>query len=222
MDRKRHQKCREGKANAAFQLIKRLTRLPPREKNKIVVSQLMAILTYGAELHSQPSKSRKLVGAGWNRFITGGWRRSNREHIAGVAQLEAAMRNKRVRLAASIYERGVEELKETARHIVEEWLEEITTLIWLKGSREKIQQLEVLEQYTGKGEGGEVFTDGSRMEEQTAAGTINLLRAVCNGDGRRNASNRDGLGITEDSGNGEPGSDRQNAEPTAAATERMD
>ena len=51
LDKQKHEKFREEMANAAFQLVKRLPRLPPREKRKIVVWQLMAILTYGAELH---------------------------------------------------------------------------------------------------------------------------------------------------------------------------
>ena len=70
------------------------------------------------------------------------------------------------------------ELKETAKHILEAYLEENTTLRWPEGSKEKIGQLEVLEQYTEDGEGGEVqrrkkvFTDGSRLDGQTAAATI--------------------------------------------------
>ena len=34
LDRKRHQKFREGKVNAAFQLVRRLTRLPPRQRGE--------------------------------------------------------------------------------------------------------------------------------------------------------------------------------------------
>ena len=79
LDRKRHQKFREQKGNAAFQMIRGLTRLPPREKKKIVVSQLRLILTYGAELHSKLSKRGMLLAAEWNRFVTGGWRGSSRE-----------------------------------------------------------------------------------------------------------------------------------------------
>ena len=69
-DRKNHWKFREGKANAAVQLIRRLTRLPPTEKKKIVASQLIAILTYGAERHSKPIEKGKLLAAEWNRFVT--------------------------------------------------------------------------------------------------------------------------------------------------------
>ena len=105
LGRKRHQKFREEKANAGFQLNRTLTRLPPREKKKIVVSQLMAILTYGAELHSEPSEKGKLVAAESNRFITGGWTGSSRARladIAGIAELEEEVRGKGIRWAASI------------------------------------------------------------------------------------------------------------------------
>ena len=100
MDKKRHQKFREEKANAAFQLVRRLSRLPAKEKKKIVVSQLMAILTYGAELHSKPSKKGELQAAEWNRIITGGWRGSSRERLAditGIVELREGMKRNRVR-----------------------------------------------------------------------------------------------------------------------------
>lgn len=68
-DRNRHQKFREEMSNVAFQVIRRLSRLP---KKKMVVSQFMSILTYGAELHNTPSKKGEMYAAEWNRFITGG------------------------------------------------------------------------------------------------------------------------------------------------------
>ena len=120
--RNRHQKFRQAKANAAFQLIRRLTRLPPREKKKIVVSQLMPILTYGAELHSEPSEKGELIAAEWNRFVTGEWRGSSRERIAdiaGILEQQGAREGWGVRWAASVYERGLKELAATAHHILE-------------------------------------------------------------------------------------------------------
>ena len=142
LDRQRHQKFREGKANAAFQLVRRLTRLPPRKKKKVVVSQLMAILTYGAEPHSKPSEQGRLLGAEWNRFVTGGWRGSSRERLAGIAGIAEVMRNKRIGWAVSIYERGVEELRESAREIFKHCLEENTILRWPRESRDRIEHLE--------------------------------------------------------------------------------
>lgn len=129
LNQERHHKCREEKANAAFQMVRRLTRLPPREKKKIVVSQLLPILTHGAELHWKPSKKGELYAAEWNRFITGAWRGSSRERvacIAGIAGLEEAMRRKRIRWAASVYDRGVTELQGVAEKILRKHLEEDT------------------------------------------------------------------------------------------------
>ena len=71
-----------------------------------MVSQLQAILPYGAELHSTASKKGEIYASEWNRFGTGGWRGSSRERladIAGIAEL-GDMERKRIRWAASIYE----------------------------------------------------------------------------------------------------------------------
>ena len=48
------QKYRVQKMRAAWGMIKRLTRLPPREKAKVVVGQPLPMLPYGAELHDTP------------------------------------------------------------------------------------------------------------------------------------------------------------------------
>ena len=131
----------------------------------------MAILTYGAELHSKPSEKEKVHVAEGNRFITGGWRGSNRERladIAGIAKLEQAMKRKRIQWAARIYERGVKELREVAENILRGCLEEPIILRWPGEAKEKIQQLEVL----GKSPERGVYTDGSRIDGHTAAATI--------------------------------------------------
>lgn len=63
----KYSKFREAKANAAFQLVRRLSRLPPREKKKTVLSHLLPTLTHGAGLHNTPSTKRRptqLNGAG--------------------------------------------------------------------------------------------------------------------------------------------------------------
>jgi len=46
LNRKKHWKFRTGRAEAAFNLIRRLTRLPPEEKRKVVIGQLLPILAY--------------------------------------------------------------------------------------------------------------------------------------------------------------------------------
>ena len=91
--------------------------------------------------------------------------------IAGIAELGEArrrMRRMRIRWAASVSERGVKELKEVAEKILRSNWEEDTILRWTEGVREKIQQVDVLEDIP---EGG-VYTDGSRIDGQTAAATI--------------------------------------------------
>ena len=154
LDRKKHQKFREGTANASFQLVRRRSRLPPREKKNIVVSQLLPNLTYGAEVHEKPSKKGEMHAAEWN---TGGWRGSNRERLAAIAGVE--VRRKRMRWAASVYEPGLEELKETAEGIFEDCLEQDTILRWPEGSGEKIKNLEILK--TAEGAEAVVYTNGS-------------------------------------------------------------
>ena len=158
--------------NAAFQMVRRLTRLPPREKKKIVISQLLPILTYGAELHSTPSQRGMGYAAEWNRFVTGAWRGSSRERVAdivGIAELQEAMRRK-IRWGASVYDRGVKELWEVAEKILREHLEEEFMLRWVEGKGEKIQELEILESAEVAVAG--TFTDGSRLEGRAAAATI--------------------------------------------------
>ena len=65
-----------------------------------MVSQLLPILTYGAELHGEPSERGERYAAEWNRFIAGAWRGSSRERVAdivGIAELKQAMERKRIR-----------------------------------------------------------------------------------------------------------------------------
>lgn len=51
VDKRKHQKYRTQKATAMWNVIKKLTRLLPEEKAQIIVSQILPILTYGAELY---------------------------------------------------------------------------------------------------------------------------------------------------------------------------
>ena len=51
LGKRKHQRYRTQKARAAFNLVRRLSRLPPREKRKVVVGQVIPILVYGAEQH---------------------------------------------------------------------------------------------------------------------------------------------------------------------------
>jgi len=54
LNARKHWKFRTGRAEAAFNIVRRLSRLPPGEKRKVVIGKLLPILTYGAELHTIP------------------------------------------------------------------------------------------------------------------------------------------------------------------------
>ena len=126
LDSRKHWKYRTAKARGAWQMVRRLTRLPPKEKK--IVPQLLLILTYGGELHHIPTKEAQALAAEMNRFVVGAWRGSSNERvaaIAGIAELVEAMKRKRVRWTASVYARGahlqeVEALREIAEEILRE------------------------------------------------------------------------------------------------------
>lgn len=80
------------------------------------------------------------------------------------------MKRKRIRWAASVYERAVEELRRVGEKILRSCLDQATILRWPMGPREKIAHLKFLE---GMTEGG-VYTDNSRIEGQTAAATSDI------------------------------------------------
>ena len=68
--------------------------------------------------HTTPNKRGEMYAAEWNRFITGAWRGSSTERladIAGIAELGEAMKRMKIRWAASVYERGVEVLRERGK-----------------------------------------------------------------------------------------------------------
>lgn len=81
LDARRHHKYRESKARAMWELVRRLTRLPSREKRKIIVSQIIPILTYGAELHHTPTESAKRLASECHQWIAGGYRGGSRERL---------------------------------------------------------------------------------------------------------------------------------------------
>ena len=66
--------------------------------------------------------------------MVGAYRGSNAakvEELSGIMNLATAMRNKRIRWAASVYEMHLPELKEIAEVILREVIEEDTQLRWL-------------------------------------------------------------------------------------------
>jgi len=99
MNEKRHWKYRVGRATAAFNAIRRLTRLPPGEKRKVVIGQLLPILTYGSELHHKPTEEGSGLAARFARWIAMGYQGSSRskiEDITGIGQLATLTHQRRV------------------------------------------------------------------------------------------------------------------------------
>ena len=87
-------------------------------------------------------------------------------HIVGIMKLGEAMKRKKSRWAASVYDRGVAELREVAQKILTENLEEGTELRLPEGRKNKIQSLCVVE----AAQSG-VYKARSRVDARTAAAT---------------------------------------------------
>jgi len=122
---RRHWKFRTGRAVAAFNGVRRLSRLNPEGKRKIVIGQLLPTLTYGSELHTEPSEEASRLAGRMARWVCMGYQGSNRqkvEEITGISQLEVMTHRKRVRWAASVYGRHEPELRPIAERILREEL----------------------------------------------------------------------------------------------------
>ena len=66
----------------------RLTKLPPREKAKIVVAQIPPTPLYGAELHDTPWEAGERLLRKMNRWITGAYRGSSADRLTRLTGLE--------------------------------------------------------------------------------------------------------------------------------------
>jgi len=85
---------------AAFNGIRRLTRLPPEENRKIAIGQLQPALTYGPELHHQPTEAGARLAARIARWMVIGYQGSSRWKIgklAGIDSLEVLTSRERLR-----------------------------------------------------------------------------------------------------------------------------
>ncbi|KAF8416439.1 hypothetical protein EV426DRAFT_721797 [Tirmania nivea] len=171
--RRKHQAYRTAKGKAAWELVRRLTKLPPKGKKQIVCGQLLPILTYGAELHTEPSEVMERLSAEWGRWICGGWRGSARtkiEDITGIPDLKTWMWTKRIRWAALVYGRALPALRETAEGILEGVLEPDAVLHWMSGGDETVgREVDIAEL-----DAGEVtaWSDGSRQEGVAAVAAV--------------------------------------------------
>jgi len=169
-DQRRHQKYRTQEANAAWELIRRLSRLPALGKKKIVTQQILPILTYGCELYPEPSEQQCRLAAEIQRWVISAYRGSSRnrvEELTGITEISRLMLCKRIRWAASVYRRNLPELRDIAEPILREWIEEDAELRWMGGVKGE-RKLAVAELDENK---VEEWTDGSRMSGRAAAAT---------------------------------------------------
>jgi len=98
-DRRRHQKYRCQKTKAAWEAVRRLSKLPASGKRKVATQQLLPILTYGCELHHEPSEQQKRLAYDIYRWIIGAYPGSRKDKAQCFTVLfdEGVMRTKRVR-----------------------------------------------------------------------------------------------------------------------------
>jgi len=110
--------------------MKRLNRLLPQGKWKIVGQQLLPILTYGCELYPTPSEQQRRLANDMYRWTVGAYKGSRGDKVQDLAVVVA---NKRVRWAASVYGRHQPELREIAEPILREALSKDTVMRWMQG-----------------------------------------------------------------------------------------
>jgi len=170
-DQRRHQKYRTQKAKGAWSMVRRLSKLNSAGKRRVITQQILPILTYGCELHYEPSEQQKRLAADCQRWVVGAYVGSNRskvEQLTGISELARMMMCKRIRWAASVYGRHMPELREIAEPILREWLEEDTVLRWMEGNNGGERVARVVELDV---ERVQEWTDGSRMDGRAAAAT---------------------------------------------------
>ena len=98
-DQRRHQKYRCQKTKAAWEVIKRLSKLPTKGKRTILTQQLLPMLTYGCELYPEPSEQQSRLTYEMYRWTVGaypGSRKDKVQALVGLDGIEVIMRNKRI------------------------------------------------------------------------------------------------------------------------------
>ena len=152
-DRIRHQKYRTQKASAAWNMVRRLSKLSAAGKRKVIVQMILPILTYGCELHYEPIERQRRLAAECQRWIVGAYAGSNAakvEELTGISELERMMMCKRIRWAASVYGRQLPELRQVAEPILRQWIEEDAVLRWMGSSGRGEREVQVVELDEGR------------------------------------------------------------------------
>ena len=171
-DQRRHQKYRCQKTKAAWEVVKRLGKLPTRGKRAILTQQLLPMLTYGCELYLVPSEQQSRLAYEMYRWTVGaypGSRKDKVQALVGLEGIEEIMRNKRIRWAGSVYARHMPELRAIAEPILKEAIGEEAEMRWMEGEkRERKAEVQIRELVV---EEVDEWTDGSRIEGRAAGGT---------------------------------------------------
>jgi len=170
-DQRRHQKYRTQRAKAAWDMVRRLSKLAAIGKRRIITQQILPILTYGCELYAEPSEQQQRLAAECQRWVVGAYAGSNGRKVAeltGIGELGQVMIRKRIRWAASVYGRNIPALREIAEPIIRDYTEEDAELRWMGGCARGERRVRIEELDEGK---VEEWSDGSRMEDRAAAAT---------------------------------------------------
>jgi len=100
-DRQRHQKYRSSKTMAAWEVVRRLCKLPAKGKRALVTQQLLPILTYGCELYPEPSEQQRRLANTIYRWTIGVYPGSRADKVqaltfVGLHDIGVIMKNKRI------------------------------------------------------------------------------------------------------------------------------
>jgi len=126
-DQRRHQKYRSQTAKAAWEVVRRLCKLPAKWKRTLSTQQLIPILTYGCELYPEPSGQQQRLVSEMYRWTVGAYQGSRVDKVqalVGLNDIALIMQNTRIRWVASVYARHLPELRKIAEPILRELLEE--------------------------------------------------------------------------------------------------
>ena len=145
-------------------MVKRLTRLPPKEKAQIVEGQILPTLLYGSELHDTAWEEAERLLNEMVRCIVGAYRGSSIERLKRRTGIEETILVKKVRWAASVYGRDIPIMRKRAEEILKEHVE--GRRIWMVPEKAKVTGVVVMEDTEGA-----IFSDGSRREGHTTAAT---------------------------------------------------